>query len=60
VLKKLWRRVLDNETRHARLKDEAATKKFLLERELSERERTREVPLEPGRSGTDWTCIPPG
>jgi hypothetical protein len=59
MLKKLWRRVLKNQARHERLMDEVATERFLLDHELSERERMREVPRPPGRTNTDWTYVPP-
>jgi hypothetical protein len=58
MLKKLWRRLRVSQAQHEHLKDEVATEKFLLDRELRDRERTDEVSLPPGRSNTDWTYFP--
>jgi hypothetical protein len=59
MLKKLWRRFRESRAQHEHLKDEVATERFLLDRELRDRERTHDDPLPPGRSNTDWTYFPP-
>ena len=56
---KLWRKFRASHDDHERRKDEATLDEFARQREEHERTKGGEPDLPPGRSGTDWTYVPP-
>ena len=53
------RRIRESWRKSRKRRDAAAIKNERVAHEASEREKHRETELEPGRSNTDWTYIPP-
>jgi hypothetical protein len=56
---RLWQRIRGAWQRRGNRLDTNAIEKSRVAHEVAERERHRETGLQPGRSNTDWTYIPP-
>jgi hypothetical protein len=58
-MRSLWDRIRNAWRGRGRRLDASAIDNAQVAHEAAERERHRETGLEPGRSNTDWTYVPP-